>query len=93
MNEPSVIAVRPGVKISAADRESLKALGIAVIHVAPEDVVAIRSTSVLPHNEMLRCALTVIDNGGGTGYDKSMRAAFAAEVIKSYLALGETKAP
>jgi hypothetical protein len=86
---PSVLAIRPGTKLSKTDRETLRSVGIVVISVAPEDVAAVQSVTLMPANEMLRCALLTIQSAPVGGYRPELLADFAKRVVKSYLELGE----
>lgn len=88
MSAPSILALRPGAKLSARDRKALQEVGIVVVQVAPEDLVSIQSVNVMQQNVMLECALRTI-NGSSPGLNsKEVRAEFARKLIESYLALG-----
>lgn len=95
LDTPSVLAVRPGTKLSKADRTALAAVGIVAISIAPEDVAAIQSVNILPANHMLRCALDVINstNGYTANVRNTLRAEFGRRIIESYLALGAASPP
>lgn len=82
----SVLALRPGAKLSKVDRAALREVGIVVVQCAPEDLVAIQAVSVVPLSAMLRCALQTINGTAAMGYSKEVRAEFARRLIEAYVA-------
>lgn len=83
----SVLALRPGAKLSKADRASLREVGIVVVQCEPADLVAIQSVNIVPLSAMLRCALESINGNSAASYSKELRADFARRLIESYVAL------
>jgi len=82
----SVLALRPGGKLSKVDRAALREVGIIVVRCAPEDLVAIQSVNVVPLSAMLRCALEAINGNAAASYSKELKADFAKRLIESYIA-------
>ncbi|HEX6465020.1 MAG TPA: hypothetical protein VFZ98_11215 [Vicinamibacterales bacterium] len=88
---PRVLAVRPGTKVSKADRAALKEIGVVVVSIAPENVVEITGVSLLPGNDMLRCALQTLKEASGYSDADDLRADFANRVLHAYLELGRSE--
>lgn len=91
MSQPSIIAIRPGVKLSARDRRTLREVGVVVIEIDPADIRAVEHVSILPHNDMLRLALETIESVKYEPDRNALRADLARRMIASLLALGEGK--
>lgn len=95
---PTILALRPGATLTAKDKKTLRDAGIIVVNVAPDDLVAIQSASILPANDMLRYALLTIQNTklescNSETNKTNLRSEFAKRVIESLLQLGEVAKP